>query len=55
VEQTAILVSSKKNSTVVVAINKTVRYFGENAIFINVQLQKVINIAVNVRNSLVKI
>jgi len=55
VEQTVLLVSSKKNSTAVVAISKTVRCFGENVTFINVQPQKVLNIAVNVRSYLVKL
>ena len=54
-EQTATFVSSKKNLTVVVAISKMVKCFGENVTFINVQLQKVLNIAVNVRSSLVEL
>ena len=47
-----ILVNSRKNLIVMVAINKKARFFGVNAIFSNVPLIKDISIVENVVNSL---
>lgn len=40
------LVNLRNSLIATVAPNKTVKYFGENVIFINVQLQKVLSTAV---------